>query len=191
MIFLAHNNVGERVKKLRKSYDMTLKDLSQATGFSIGFLSQLERGLTTIAIESLEKIGKAMNVDITYFFDNTKSRDESVIKSYEREVFRIVNDNIIYHLSYSNDSILLPRIIEILPTEPTAELYGYSHEGEEFIYVLEGVLTLSLKNEVMELYPGDTAHYSSLLKHDWSNHTNRLVKLIVVNYPNTFNKSDE
>lgn len=187
---MAHNNVGERVKGLRKGNEMTLKELSEATGFSIGFLSQLERGLTTVAIESLEKIAKAMKVDITYFFVSSRNRKEVVLKSYEKEVYQVLNDNVIYHLTNSiNERVMLPRMIEILPTPDKDEVYGYGHKGEEFIYILEGVLTLSINDEIMELYPGDSAHYDSAIRHDWSNHTNKIVKFLVVNLPNTLNKN--
>lgn len=186
---MAHNNVGERVKSLRKGNDMTLKDLSEATGFSIGFLSQLERGLTTVAIESLEKIARAMNVDITYFFVSSRNREEIVLKSYEKEVYQVLNDNVIYHLTNNiEDRDMLPRVIEILPTPKKDTIYGYGHKGEEFIYVLEGVLTLALNDEVMELYPGDSAHFDSAINHDWSNHTNKIVRFLVVNLPNTLSK---
>lgn len=49
-------DVGKKIKELRTNKNLTLKDLSAKTNLSIGFLSQLERGLTTIAIDSLETI---------------------------------------------------------------------------------------------------------------------------------------
>ena len=133
----AHDNVGQRIKNLRTGNNMTLKDLSEATGFSIGFLSQLERGLTTIAIESLEKIARALNVDITYFFSSSKNKDKLVLKSYEKELYQVINSNIVYHLSNDlEDKDMLPRLIEILPSQEKEEIDVYSHQGEEFIYVL-------------------------------------------------------
>ena len=187
----AHDNVGQRIKNLRTGNNMTLKDLSEATGFSIGFLSQLERGLTTIAIESLEKIARALNVDITYFFASAKNKDEVILKSYERELYQVINNNIVYHLTNDIENRdILPRLIEILPSQDKEEIDGYAHQGEEFIYVLEGILTLVLNDEVMDLYPGDSAHYKSAESHNWGNYTNQIVKFIAVNSPNSFKKEE-
>ncbi|SHK10490.1 helix-turn-helix domain-containing protein [Paramaledivibacter caminithermalis] len=68
-------DIGKAIKKLRISKKLTLKDLSDRTGLSTGFLSQLERGLTTIAIDSLENVANALDVDLSYFIlskDNKK-----------------------------------------------------------------------------------------------------------------------
>ena len=60
-------NIGEKVKNLRNEQGMTLKQLSEATGLSTGFLSQFERGITTIAVEHLSSIADLFKVRINYF----------------------------------------------------------------------------------------------------------------------------
>ena len=62
----------------------------------------------------------------------------------------------------------------------------YSHEGEEFIYVLEGILTLNVDNTQTDLYPGDSAHIKSISPHNWRNNTSKIVKILTVNSPNPF-----
>ncbi len=92
---------------------------------------------------------------------------------------------------------ILPRLVEILPSSSDPEtreaqkplnggenLEAFAHGGEEFLYVLEGVLTLMLGDSSHALYPGDSAHYKSDLPHNWANHTARNVKFIAVNVPN-------
>ncbi|MGO1712760.1 MAG: helix-turn-helix domain-containing protein, partial [Senegalia sp. (in: firmicutes)] len=59
--------IGSEIKELRKQNNMTLKDLSEKTGLSIGFLSQFERGLSTIAIDSLELIARSLDVGLSHF----------------------------------------------------------------------------------------------------------------------------
>ena len=80
----------------------------------------------------------------------------------------------------------MPRLIELLPINCEEDISPYAHEGEEFVYVLEGTLTLFLNNEQFELFPGDSAHYSSNIVHNWANYTNKLVRLIVASAPNPF-----
>lgn len=178
-------DIGKKIKELRSSKNLTLKDLSAKTNLSIGFLSQLERGLTTIAIDSLNNIAKALGTNLSYFLEDLKCNKKTIIRSYEKEVFQVYNNQFIhYHLTNDLESKnLLPRLIEILPTNSKEKVTSYQHEGEEFIYVLEGILTLFMDNEQHELYPGDSAHYNSNVPHNWGNYTNKTVKILAVNTP--------
>lgn len=184
------HDVGKKIKKLRTNRKLTLKELSEKTNFSIGFLSQLERGLTTIAIDSLEKIADELGVNLEYFFSNSakKANAEIVHRHYEREVFQIHESKLIqYHLTNDrHNKTLLPRMIEILPMNKKEHIEKYPHIGEEFVYVLEGVVTLSINEKEYQLYPGDSAHYSSENPHNWANYTNKPVKILVVSTPNHF-----
>ena len=63
-----NKTVGNRIKKLRTKKKMTLKELSLLSDLSVGFLSQLERGLTSVAIDTLEQLSRIFNVDISFFF---------------------------------------------------------------------------------------------------------------------------
>ena len=197
-----NKNIGTKIKRLRTQKQMTLKDMSEKTNLSIGFLSQLERGLTSVATDSLEKIADVLEVDLTYFFMRPREHKKTVIRSYEKEVFDIVDGKYInYHLSSNlTDKVMFPKLVEILPGNKEASQFNYA--GEEFIYVLEGVMTLSMSDSETELYPGDSIHYSYKNKvslkngevskvinqnHNLLNKTNKVVKLIVVSAPNPFN----
>ena len=185
-----NNDIGKKVKELRTHKKLTLKDLSELTTLSTGFLSQLERGLTNIATDSLQKIAQAFDVDLAYFFVSPSKTRNAILRSYEKEVFQVVNSRFIhYHLT--NDfpgRTLLPRMIELLPINSDEDLSPYAHDGEEFIYVLEGTLTLFINNEQAELFPGDSAHYSSAIIHNWANYTSKMVRLLVVSSPDPLNK---
>lgn len=181
-----NKNIGELIKQKRTEKKMTLKEVGEATDLSIGYLSQLERGLTSIAHDTLVKVAKVLDVEMSYFMDQPKCKNQVVVRSYEKEILRIEGNSIIeYDLTNISDtSLMLPRLIEILPQKEIEETEVYAHDGEEFVYVLEGILRLRVNSEEWDLYPGDCAHYSSLKKHNWSNQTNKLVRLISVNSPN-------
>lgn len=182
--------IGKKIKELRISRNLTLKDLSVKTDLSIGFLSQLERGLTTIAVDTLYTIAEVLGVEISYFLSSPKQNKKLVLRSYEKEVFQIYSNQFIYYNLTNDieDKVFLPRYIEILPSNNEEEITPYHHEGEEFVYVMEGILTLVVDNEKYELYPGDSAHYDSSIVHNWANRTNKTVKLITVHTPNMFKK---
>lgn len=184
------SDIGSKLKALRTQKELTLKELSQKTSLSIGFLSQIERGVTSVAISSLDTIAKALDSDLSYFFTLPKQKERKILRSFEQEVFTIKNSQFIdYHLTLNPEKMeMLPRLQVILPQSESDSNDPYSHEGEEFVYVLEGILTVHLDNERYEIYPGDTMHYDSKLAHNWTNLTNKTVKVLVVNTPNKFKK---
>ncbi|MEK4425016.1 helix-turn-helix domain-containing protein [Solibacillus sp. FSL K6-1523] len=179
-------NIGVEIKKLRTDKGITLKELSEKSELSIGFLSQLERGLTTIAVDTLEKLANILEVHVTHFFDYPLKKKDMVLRSYEQEIMDAVEGGFIkYSLSANlENKQLVPRLIEILPQKQEEEIVSYQHEGEEFVYVLEGILTVYINGKRHEVYPGDSVHMDSTIAHNWANYTNKKVKLIAVNTPN-------
>lgn len=175
-------DIGKKIKELRLKAGYTLNDMSEKTGLSTGYLSQLERGLTTIAIDTLIRISEIFQVDISYFVEKKSGKTGPIVKTYERDLMQVLGNRFIYY-SLSNtldEGRLYPRYIEILPGGIDEQINVYKHEGEEFVYVLEGILTLLLDGEEHSLYPGDTAHYSSKQEHNWVNKTNKTVKVMSI-----------
>lgn len=179
-------NIGMELKKLRSEKGITLKELSEKSELSVGFLSQLERGLTTIAVDSLEKLANILEVHLTHFFDYPIKRKDVVLRSYEQELMDSVEGGFIkYSLSTNlENKQLFPMLIELLPQKKGEEILSYKHKGEEFIFVLEGILTVYINGKRHEVYPGDSVHMDSNIAHNWANYTNKLVKFIAVNTPN-------
>ncbi|MDR3562565.1 MAG: XRE family transcriptional regulator [Negativicutes bacterium] len=181
-----NKDIGQKIKELRVNKKLTLKNLSEMTNLSTGFLSQLERGLTAIATDSLATIAQVLDVELAYFFVKPPQNGHHILRSYERDVLRVEGTRFIhYRLSSAPaDKELLARQIDLLPINSQEVITPYSHEGEEFVYVLEGTLTLFINQERFELFPGDTAHYNSTILHNWANYTNKLVRLLVTSTPN-------
>lgn len=187
-----NTSIGLKIKELRTEKKFTLKYLSEETNLSIGFLSQLERGMTSVAVDSLAKIAKVLDANVLDFFDYPDESNKSCItRSYDRKYTVIDSEIIQYTLNKDTFAYdMLPRIHEVMPhkySEPE-EIELYSHEGEEFIYVLEGILTLNIDNLITDLYPGDSAHIKSESPHNWSNNTSKSVKILTVNTPNPLKK---
>ena len=75
-----HNvTIGAKVKAFRTAKKYTLKQLSEESGLSIGFLSQLERGLSSIAIDSLAKLATILGVSLSSFFDSSADQEKSPV----------------------------------------------------------------------------------------------------------------
>ena len=181
--------VGSKLKTLRNAKKMTLKELSGAAGFSVSYLSQVERGVSSITINSLGKIARVLDVSTDYFLEPPAIHEGVVMRSYEQSVFTMDGSRF-YYSRLSNDTmkerILEPQVVNILPVREGETVEPACHAGEEFVYVLEGILTLYLGKEQILLNPGDSAHYDSTMPHEWVNHTTRMVRILVVSTPALF-----
>ena len=176
------DSIGEKLKQVRNAKGMTLKELGDTAGLSAGYLSQLERGKSSIGMSQLGKLANCLGVDVRYFISEEFQSENPVMKSYENVVLYIENERS-FQYRVTNDlhsKDLLPRIDVLLPGFSTEA--AHTHGGEEFIYVLEGVMTFGIDGKTYELYPGDTA------VHSWSNNTSKPVRVLLVTTPNSFKK---
>lgn len=179
---------GNKINQLRIEKNMTLKDLAEKCNLSVAFLSQIERGLASPAIISLNAIAEALDVDLSYFFSIPKKEQTIISRGYEQIPFVVKHSNYIYsELSQPLDERKLEIMhLTILPGKEEDYPAIGSHIGEEFIYVLEGVVTLIYDDKQYDLFPGDSAHYMAGVPHTWRNNTNKLVKLLSINTPIIF-----
>ena len=186
---IAKEEIGARIKAQRLKLGMTLKDLSQATDLSVGFLSQFERGMSSIAVDSLEKVANVLSLPLSSFFSDIDENDNTdpVVRYYDMRPNQVNPRIFQYVLSHNVQGYcLLPRIYMLMPMNENRKLELYSHSGDEFIYVLEGVVTLYVDNEKYVLYPGDSILIHSQQQHNWINLTNNVVRILTVNCPNPF-----
>lgn len=169
MGFVQMDNIHEKIKKMRMDKKLTLKELSDLTGLSSGFLSLLERGSTSIAITSLKKIADAFEVDITYFFETPEVNRKFHISKREQKKFWIESaDNTFTKLSgqFKNRS-LESLFITLQPNQQ--KQYDDSHLGEEFYYILSGMVRFTIDGEQYDVYAGESIHFPSKLPHDYEN----------------------
>ncbi|WP_312515263.1 XRE family transcriptional regulator [Anaerospora sp.] len=181
-------SLGAKVKNLRKEKKITIKEMAEMTSLSTGFISQFERGITTIDVDHLHTIASILDVDISYFFlcEKQEEAESVVVRRYERPIIRTLNQALYFGLSSNfQDKQMAPKYVELLPAETKEAPASYGHPGEEFIFVLEGTLTLYLEDTIYKLYPGDAVHYLSTREHNWGNNSDSIVKFIVVHFPNT------
>lgn len=186
-----HNiTIGSIIKTLRKKKNLTLKQLSDQSGLSVGFLSQLERGISSIAIDSLSKIADILEVSLSTFFQDMNAVNvDPVVHSFDMMCTQVSPQIIQYILSNDVTAFdTLPRIFQLMPlaNADMSKMEMYCHSGEEFIYILEGVVTVFVDDNQYSLYPGDSIQIHSNQPHNWINYTNKIAKLLTMNSPNPF-----
>ena len=171
--------LGQDIHGLRKARGMTLADLAERTGRSVGFLSQIENGLKKPSVGTLQSISDALGIGIGWFFQNDMA-DEAEERRY------IVRRNQRRRLSYSNlatsdylgmtDYLVSPTLTgqhamvlsEYAPGASSGD-DTYGHEGEESGFLLSGVLDIQIGDEVYRLEPGDSFLFDSHLPHRYHN----------------------
>ncbi len=160
--------ISQKIKTLRKQQNLTLKDLSQKSGLSISFLSQVENGSTSLAIVSLKKISDALEVPIVYFFNEHEEHNYSV-KSEDHKVFKMEGTPSEF-VRISGDfpnRTMETLIVTLMPESVHGE--AMTHPGEEFVYLLEGVIIVTIDGVDHLLKAGDSIHYPSTVPHVWKN----------------------
>ncbi|RKF17100.1 cupin domain-containing protein [Roseovarius spongiae] len=165
-------SVGKEIKDLRKASDVTLAQLSRATGLSQGYLSQVERGISSPSVKALHTISRALGVNISWFF-RPVSDPNDVLNEY---IVRKGNHRMIRFANGITDELLSPNLargIELLRcTFPPGSQSGkeaYEHKGEEAGFVVAGRLTLWLEGRRIELETGDSFAFESTLPHRYAN----------------------
>lgn len=172
--------LGTKVKQLRKQQKRTLKQISEETGLSISFLSQLEHAKTSATLESVKKISESLNVNPSYFFEKPHTGTKSTVVRHESVESDLQENKFIYRdLSGGMESSLFSPILIILnPGDNRGS--NFSHKGQEFLYVLEGTLTIHIEGEEHVLYPHDSIFLQSSKLHYWLNKTDRTIKFLCV-----------
>lgn len=180
------DEIYNKIKELRQEKNMTLKDLSEVTGLSLSFLSQIERGASSLSITSLKKIADALNIHINYFFLEEDEKQKYVIRKEERHSFSTNLGSQIYtRLAGTFPGRKLEPLFVTLPPL-MKELHPYSHNGEEFYWVMDGEVIFYINQEKYHLKEGDTIHFPSSLSHQWENPLNQESKVISIATPIIF-----
>ena len=163
--------LGERLRVRRKELKLTLQDVADRAGFSVGFISQIERGITVPSLVSLVGVCRALNLEIGTFFQQPKGNP--VTRHDSRPVYGLAGDGQ-RAVTYERLSASFPGNVlhsTLIHEPPGFRSEPMSHEGEEIFYIVSGALTLELDGERMILEAGDTVHFPSTRTHVTWNHT--------------------
>jgi transcriptional regulator with XRE-family HTH domain len=158
------SSFGVRLRELRRQRGWTLQELACRGGFSKAFLSRLESGDRQASIAAVLTLARIFGVSISSLFEPELAADPCVIVRGAEAAEGSING--LKYVMLSNAG----RFFNLQPIKVTVPLSRkgnehYHHEGEEWIYVLSGALTLSLAGKTHDLVPGDAAHFDSRLPH--------------------------
>jgi len=167
-------SIGQKMKALRQEKKLTLKEVAEQTGFSISFLSQFERGKSSATLESLKKIAWALGTNPSYFFDDSPSlstnQEESHLQQHQMMYQNLAKD--------LENQRFAPLKVTLLPGENEGNLFR--HDGQEFLYVLEGELTVQIEEDKLLLKKDESIMFDATRLHYWYNYTNHPVIFLCI-----------
>lgn len=174
--------IGPRLRQLRTKRGVSLAEVAAAAGISVGFLSALERSQMSASVGTLRRLARYYKTNILEFFDPTET-NTPLVRPDRRKVLEAGPGVRMELLAWGN-TVMEPHLFRIKPQAGSGE--SYSHEGEEFLFVLRGVLKISLADEEYHLKRGDSFYFESATPHHWKNPGPGETWLLWVNTPPTF-----
>ena len=178
-------NIGGKIRKIRKDTKTTLDTLAMRTGLTKGYLSKIERGLQRPPIATLSKIASALNVDITIFFERRDREVKcSLVRKDERRSIAQKGNIFGYHYETiahkKHNKVMSPFIITLIPHADDQTIFR--HEGQELMYILQGSMEFWYGDERHILNEGDCVYFDSQVPHRGQCFGDAESKVLVVIY---------
>jgi transcriptional regulator with XRE-family HTH domain len=163
--------IGKNLKILRQGLALSQKSLAAASGLSPTLISRIESGLVMPSIATLQEIADSLKTDIAYFFKGEGAGGYVITRKGSRKTSygkRGSKGKVTYGLELLAEGMENPFMEPCIVTEyakPRDEFQLAKHDGQEFIYVLEGKLELSLGEKKFTLNEGDAAYFLGEIPH--------------------------
>ncbi|MDI6753863.1 MAG: XRE family transcriptional regulator [Thermodesulfobacteriota bacterium] len=179
--------LGDRIRKAREMRGLTLKDLSSRTGISVAALKKVEANETIPPLGELIKLGKAVEMKMGYFISPGVEKPMTVVRAESRPAVSRYGKARSEQYGYAYESLapekanrfMEPFLITMVPSE-MKELS--THDGQEFIFVLEGEMKAQVGDQMEVLRPGDAVYYDSSCPHLVKCAGNKPAKILAVLY---------
>ena len=184
--------VGSKIKGLRESKNLTVEEIAESSGLSVDQINSIENDQNLPSLGPLIKIARALGVRLGTFMDDNDALGPVVCRAEDRE-----RDS---SISFSNGATdarkhmeyhplaqqkagrhMEPFIIDINPAN-NLEYKLSAHEGEEFIYVMEGEIELVYGKDKYSLKEGDSIYYDSIVKHHLHGAEGKSAKILALVY---------
>ncbi|MGZ4431283.1 MAG: MerR family transcriptional regulator [Gaiellales bacterium] len=176
--------VGERVRMFRRRRGLSLRALARVTGLSPSSISAVERALSSPTVGSLHRLAIAFETTVPALMGTPEPHERLVVRPHERPMLFEAPGVRMENL-YDVDTILQSMLSTIEPGAGSPD--SYAHEGEEFLYIVEGEFEITLDEmDTYRLGPGDAMTFASTRPHRWTNPGDVTTVIVWVNTPPSF-----
>ncbi len=170
--------LGARLRARRKALGLTMQQVADSAGLTIGFISQIERGIASPSLSSLTNVARVLDMDPATLFAQPPSPGE-VTTAGTRPVYGLDPANMTYErISAAFPGHTLRAVL--IHEAPGHRSEPIRHEGEEIFYVLQGALTVEIEGQRHVLAAGDSIHFASTRVHSSWNHTDTHTSILHV-----------
>jgi transcriptional regulator with XRE-family HTH domain len=187
-----HSVIGAKIRGLRETKNLSIEEIAERSGLTVEQIESIETDQNLPSLGPLIKIARALGVRLGTFMDDNDDLGPIVTRAADRE-----KDS---SISFSNDATdarkhmeyhplaqqkagrhMEPFVIDINP-EDIPEFQLSAHEGEEFIYVMQGEVEIVYGKETYKLGEGDSIFYDSIVKHHVHGAPGKSAKILAVVY---------
>lgn len=184
------NKIGSKVKLLRETRKLSIEDVSERTNLSVETILNIENGALVPSLTPLIKIARVLGVRLGTFMDDienlgpvvTRAKEEKSVTRFSDRGNAINSDLDFYTLAQNKAGRHMdPFIIDIHPSSEE-EVKMSSHEGEEFIFVLNGNVEIKYGKDTYLLKEGDSIYYDSIVAHHVHSYGTDNAKILAVVY---------
>jgi transcriptional regulator with XRE-family HTH domain len=180
--------IVENIKRIRQNQKMSLEQLAKIAGLTKGYISKIEHSQKAPPVSTLGKIAKALDTEVSFLIAERSSEAPEninicIIRRNERK--EVVSRGTFY--GYHYESLAYKKIgksMEPYILEPAFDERAiFSHDGEEFMYILEGTHEFVYENKRYILKKGDSVYYDSKIPHSGRSIGREKAKILIVGMP--------
>ncbi|MBR1410183.1 MAG: helix-turn-helix transcriptional regulator [Prevotella sp.] len=187
-----HSVVGAKIKGLRETKNLSVEEIAERSGLTVEQINSIENDVNLPSLGPLIKIARALGVRLGTFMDDNDALGPIVTRAADREKDSSISfsngaTDARKHMEYhplaqqKAGRHMEPFVIDINPADKL-EYQLSVHEGEEFIYVMEGEIELVYGKEKYQLEAGDSIYYDSIVKHHLHGAEGKSAKILAVVY---------
>jgi quercetin dioxygenase-like cupin family protein len=181
-------SLGDRIRKAREMHSLTTQELSERTGIDAGVLKRMEANRMIPPLGDLVKLGRALETGMSYLVSPGTDRSMTVVRADQRKETPRHPRSKGQHYSYFYESLapgkanrsMEPFVVTLTASE---EVQPSNHEGQEFLFVLQGQILVQVGGQKETLEPGDAVYYDSTEPHFVKCIDGREAKILAVIYP--------
>jgi transcriptional regulator with XRE-family HTH domain len=186
-----HSVIGLKIKGIRETKNISIEEVAERSGLSVEQIVSIENNENLPSLGPLIKIARALGVRLGTFLDDNDELGPAVSRADEHADSSISFSNdaadarrhMVYHplAKHKTGRHMEPFIVDIHPSEDTV-FAPSEHEGEEFIYVMQGEVEVEYGKEKYSLKEGDSIYYDSIVKHHLHGAPGKSAKILALIY---------
>ena len=175
--------IGAKIKSIRESKQLSTQEVSERSGLSIEQIERIEGNIDFPSLAPLIKIARVLGVRLGTFLDDQSELGPVICRKKDSNDTNSIGFMEYHSLSQDKSGRHMePFLIDVAPSEDGVDFVLSTHEGEEFIYVLEGVLEINYGKNTYILEEGDSIYYDSIVAHHVHAAADNTAKILGVIY---------